>query len=92
MRPGGAELFHAEERTNRHNESNRHNLYLGHPGLRVAFRNSVNAPKKDLKQIGWRGLGSCGSVQAQVCGGGGRACCAYGNDLSDSIKCGEFLH
>ena len=41
----------------------------------------------DLHEVGReRGLDRSGCGQGQVAG-----CCIYGNELSGSIKCGEFL-
>ena len=43
--------------------------------------------KKIFKNgVGWRGLDSSGPGQGQLVGA-----CAYGNEPSGSIKCGEFL-
>jgi hypothetical protein len=44
--------------------------------------------KMDLREVGWGGrlLDRSGSGQGQVAGS-----CVYGDEPSDSIKCGEFL-
>ena len=43
--------------------------------------------KMDLQEVRWgHGLDGSGSGKGQVAG-----TCEYGNDLSDSMKCGKFL-